>query len=450
MRKKYDIGALIIGLFIGLALSGQPVYATSAENQTAEAESTADTVETVTIGEASYSIVENFSADNIPQDFVEATVTYHEKEYSGVQFSKGTIQMLYLVSADPTADSKGVFFIYDATGDTWYPFVKMSHGDSYVIAVPVTSDAVLDETYQETSFSTADGTSVAAYQQTSDEASDFYLFYGMNQDGTAGWYQYDAAEGTYQRYQAAASEEDSSNADMEYLQEEYNNLSAQYKQEKSFSRNAIAVMVFISAVLLIIIVNLLVRRSERKWDGEAIRHRRGRDDLDDDDSFEEDDDLDEKDSFEEDDDFDEKDSFEEDDDFDEKKSDVEGHDGEEELWEDDFVEEKPDIKEDELPEEPVKHEPLPGGLEDDEARERHRAMESFFSEDDEAADAGRGHERREKKPEKVKLPKKEKQPRKEKPVKIKKSENPEKIDKEKTEKTAHGDDDLEIIDFNDL
>ena len=77
-------------------------------------------------------------------------------------------------------------------------------------------------------------------------------------------------------------------------------------------------------------------------------------------------------------------------------------------------------------------------------------MESFFSEDDEAADAGRGHERREKKPEKVKLPKKEKQPRKEKPVKIKKSEKPEKIDKEKTEKTAHGDDDLEIIDFNDL
>lgn len=110
MRKKYGIGSLLIGLFIGLALSGQPVYATSAENQTAEAESTGDTAETVTIGEASYSIVENFSADNIPQDFAEATVTYHEKEYSGVQFNKGDIQMLYLVSADPTADSLGAFF----------------------------------------------------------------------------------------------------------------------------------------------------------------------------------------------------------------------------------------------------------------------------------------------------------------------------------------------------
>ena len=277
---------------------------------------------------------------------------------------------------------------------------------------------------------------MTAYQQTSDEASDFYLFYGMNQDGTAGWYQYDAAEGTYQRYQAAVSEEDASNADMEYLQEEYNNLSAQYKQEKSFSRNAIAVMVFISAVLLIIIVNLLVRRSERKWDGEAIRHRRGRDDLDDDDSFEDDDDLDDDDSFDNDDDLDE---------------------------------EKPNIKEDELPkeseeparkktvveetmeEEPVKHEPLPGGLEDEEVRERHQAMESFFSEDDEEADAGRGHERREKKSERVKFSRKEKQPRKEKPVKIKKNEKPEKTDKiEKTEKTDHVDDDLEIIDFNDL
>ncbi len=433
MRKKYSIGSLLFGMLIGLALCGQPVYATSAENQTAEAESTADTAETVTIGEASYSIVENFSAESIPQDFAETTVTYHEKEYSGVQFSKGDIQMLYLVSADAAADSTGAFFIYDSTGDAWYPFVKMSHGDSYVIAVPVTADAALDETYQETSFSTSDGTSVTAYQQTSDEASDFFLFYGMNQDGTASWYQYDAAEGTYQRYQAATSDEDSSSADMEYLQEEYNNLSAQYKQEKSFSRNAIAIMIFISAVLVIVIINLLVRRSERKWDVQSFRYRRHRDDFDEDDSLEEDDD------------FEEEDSFGEDDDFDEEKPGAEEVDKDE-----DFAQEKPEVDE-VMDEEHLKHEPLPGGLEDDEARERHLAMASFFSEDDGEEDTGRGHERREKKPERVKLSRKEKQPRKEKPVKVKKTEKPEKTDKiEKTEQTDHVDDDLEIIDFNDL
>ena len=61
--------------------------------------------------------------------------------------------------------------------------------------------------------------------------------------------------------------EDVSN--MEYLQQEYNDLSEQYAKEKSFSRNMMGIMAFVIAVLVVIIINLLLRgRKSDDWDEE--------------------------------------------------------------------------------------------------------------------------------------------------------------------------------------
>lgn len=65
----------------------------------------------------------------------------------------------------------------------------------------------------------------------------------------------------------AADDEDISN--MEYLQQQYNDLSEQYTKEKSFSRNMMGIMAFVIAVLVVIIVNLLLRgRRTDDWDEE--------------------------------------------------------------------------------------------------------------------------------------------------------------------------------------
>ena len=56
---------------------------------------------------------------------------------------------------------------------------------------------------------------------------------------------------------------------MEYLQQEYNDLSEQYAKEKSFSRNMMGIMAFVIAVLVVIIINLLLRgRKSDDWDEE--------------------------------------------------------------------------------------------------------------------------------------------------------------------------------------
>lgn len=113
----------------------------------------------------------------------------------------------------------------------------------------------------------ADGTDGQNTDQPADTAD------GQNTDQPA-----DAADGqvtdqpvdgtTDQSAEAdAADDEDTSN--MEYLQQQYNDLSEQYTKEKSFSRNMMGIMAFVIAVLVVIIVNLLLRgRRTDDWDEE--------------------------------------------------------------------------------------------------------------------------------------------------------------------------------------
>ena len=105
-------------------------------------------------------------------------------------------------------------------------------------------------------------------KHSGEETSDFSFFYAVNQDGTTGWYQYDSLEQTYQRKQTkdavveTAETEETENVDsnLAYLEEEYSTLENEMKKEKSFSRTAIGVLIFIVAVLIIIIINLILQR----------------------------------------------------------------------------------------------------------------------------------------------------------------------------------------------
>ena len=234
---------------------------------------------TVTVNGTAYTISENFAAENIPADFSETTVNYQGTDYRGVSYDKGSVVMLYLVQ-DGTEESTGSFFVYDSTRDTLYPFVKMVNGEHYVIALLAPVDYTMPDTMQQTQLTLADGSLVTAYQETQDEGSEveseFYSFYGVNSDGTEGWYQYDSMEGTYQRVNTGTtvSSDGLQDEDTAYLQEEYLALSEKYKKERAFSRTAIGVLIFLLAVMAVVLINLLL-------------HRRGDDeeDLEDDDDI---------------------------------------------------------------------------------------------------------------------------------------------------------------------
>lgn len=244
------------------------------DSETPEDTEEVDTTETpvsaadVVINNTTYHIADNFTEEQIPADFTEATVNFRGTECRGLTFDKGTISLIYL-ETDNVDATTGRFFIYDETRDVVYDFMKFTAGESsYVIPLLAPFDSVLPDSYVQVSLQMPESTVMTAYQLPAaegEEASDFYVFYAVNQDGTEGWYQYDAAEGTYQRVNGNITETaDSSSDDLAALQSEYDELSKKYKDAKSFSRNMIAVLIFVLAIAVVIILNIMLFGRKKK------------------------------------------------------------------------------------------------------------------------------------------------------------------------------------------
>ena len=250
------------------------------DSETPEDTEEVDTTETpvsaadVVINNTTYHIADNFTEEQIPADFTEATVNFRGAECRGLTFNKGTISLIYL-ETDNVDATTGRFFIYDETRDVVYDFMKFTAGESsYVIPLLAPLDSVLPESYVQVSLQMPENTVMTAYQlpvEDGEEASDVYIFYGVNQDGTEGWYQYDAAEGTYQRVNGNITETaDSSSDDLAELQSEYDELSKKYKDAKSFSRNMIAVLIFVLAIAVVIILNIVLFGRKKKGKDELL------------------------------------------------------------------------------------------------------------------------------------------------------------------------------------
>ena len=250
------------------------------DSETPEDTEEVDTTETpvsaadVVINNTTYHIADNFTEEQIPADFTEATVHFRGTECRGLTFNKGTISLIYL-ETDNVDATTGRFFIYDETRDVVYDFMKFTAGESsYAIPLLAPLDSVLPESYVQVSLQMPENTVMTAYQlpvEDGEETSDFYIFYGVNQDGTEGWYQYDAAEGTYQRVNGNITETaDSSSDDLAALQSEYDELSKKYKDAKSFSRNMIAVLIFVLAIAVVIILNIVLFGRKKQGKDELL------------------------------------------------------------------------------------------------------------------------------------------------------------------------------------
>ena len=251
--------------------------------------------------------------------------------------------------------------------------------------------------------------------------------------------------------------EDVSN--MEYLQQEYNDLSEQYAKEKSFSRNMMGIMAFVIAVLVVIIINLLLRgRKSDDWDEEEDdwdwkSEKQGKDqDAEDDTDLEEDDNIEENPGVEED--------------------DLEVDDPEDADWEEEEtqrkgffhrkpkekVEEEPDDVEENDTENEVGvskiHKVRAGlfgrGMSDDLDDEDWEEDEDFLPVERKKPEEKQRPERKEKPEEKQRPERKEKPEEKQRPERKEKPERKHTPEKKHIPREEEDEDDLEIIDLNDL
>lgn len=234
----------------------------------------------VVIDGVNYTISSTISDDVIPEGFSRADFEYKGAPYQGIMFDSGYLGMYYLVNEA----GEGKFFIYDTNRDRFYPYVRLQNGEHFIILMVVPNGVIPPDNYEETTLTIGDVSNISAYQYAGDEdkeivkvedengeitsngTSDFYIFYGMDATGISCWYQYDIKQGTYQRFNEEAVSSGDTKEEYEALSKSYKELDERQKATKAKDRRFIAILIFVSVVLLIVIVNLIMKIRELKLD----------------------------------------------------------------------------------------------------------------------------------------------------------------------------------------
>lgn len=267
------------------------------EGSAQQAEDGGENTGGVTIDGHPFDLAPSISADLVPQDFTKTTVTCMGKQVEGLTFDKAQLTLVYLTT--PSTDVKNTLAVYDEAGG-FYPFRKIQYDETnYLIVLNPPAESGLSQEYTQTSQTVGEFQNVPAYvagaapssADTSEAGegegsgkTEFSLVYGVSSHGNKGWYQYDAVESTFQRYVPVVAEsvqtpsveqpEDETSepgAEMQSLQNAYTDMETQYNAQKDLYRKTTAVMSFVIAVLLVIMVNLLLRgrkNDEDEWEEE--------------------------------------------------------------------------------------------------------------------------------------------------------------------------------------
>lgn len=156
----------------------------------------------VEVNGTSYKLSDNFAEADIPAGFTKTEVQFEGQARQMVTQETSGITLGYLLDSEGTGD----FFLYNDEDATFSLFEQINISDTTSIALLSEKSSVkLPDTFQEVSL-TLNGKEFPAWQNT--QRDGFYVIYAVNSNGEKGYYQYDDSEGTYQRYEAEAVEEE--------------------------------------------------------------------------------------------------------------------------------------------------------------------------------------------------------------------------------------------------
>lgn len=244
----------------------------------------------ILIGGRSYKVNASFPEDTqLPGEFQKSVAAYGGQEVEVYSFPYGNLTLYSLTEAlpegaDPESAANGFFFLHESS-NSFFPYISITVGKRYVIVLPSSYDSAgsLPPGYEaaEAMFGafSMDGYQLGAdYMQGVEQAGDFYLVYGVSQDGTTGWYQYDSLEGSLQRYvplSIAGLQENpgdpgaSAPAVDEETRKAFEDLQEKYQKEKNKARLLLCALIFVVVAAVIAIVNIVIfGRKGSRGDGD--------------------------------------------------------------------------------------------------------------------------------------------------------------------------------------
>lgn len=151
---------------------------------------------------STYGVISNVSQVDIPEGFVESTVTINEN--SAPCFVNDTLGLTLLYLSNEVGVQN--LYIFDATNVSVYKYMVMKHKDIGFISLPLSKELLEQEGFNATEVE-LQGNVVQALQYAEDEtiAKDLFIVYVVEPEGEKVLYSYDKAEDTLQRYYNSSS-----------------------------------------------------------------------------------------------------------------------------------------------------------------------------------------------------------------------------------------------------
>lgn len=164
------------------------------------------TAQKVQVGDAKYSINNDFDAHPLPAGYEAIDYDYNGTALKAGQGVNTRLLLMYLENTD----GKGVsgFYIYDSVAKTFTWFNEIGQPNITYVILPITDQ-----------MEKPDGFSLTEYTINDQKVSvlmgakgDYCLFYGISSNGVTGWFCYDLKDKTVQAYFSQYNEEHSATA----------------------------------------------------------------------------------------------------------------------------------------------------------------------------------------------------------------------------------------------
>ena len=152
----------------------------------------------IAVGDNRFAIDGDFEAHPVPAGFEASTVIIDDTEVPAAKGFGDKITLVYLVSLDGNA--KAGYYIYDSVKKSYDYYIDIEQLESHYAYLPVTSGMEIPSGFEIETME-IEGCNVDVLKPSGrKDTAEFYLFYGMDSSGKAGWYVYDMKYSTVQRF----------------------------------------------------------------------------------------------------------------------------------------------------------------------------------------------------------------------------------------------------------
>lgn len=220
--------------------------------ETEETETAATGGSVINVEEGNWHVESSFDASLLPDGFSVTEITYKGQTVQAAADAMGNV-LLYMTNEDGVGD----FFLFNAESNILAPYVTVRMAEKQIIVLPpeqIPEEVTLPKGFAECTIDIGNHTVHGwIWNSRTEEAPEYCVVYGQNENGERYFYRYDQKEMTMQRY---FQDPDADELRTKYTEiaETYQSLLAEYKTRGWIIAALAGVCVLLAAIVAVLAV----------------------------------------------------------------------------------------------------------------------------------------------------------------------------------------------------